>query len=62
MLNLRILPRSRNLIKKSVCAYSSNTGNGPEKTSLYNFHVAKKGKMVDFAGDKNCAKLKWINT
>lgn len=52
MLNLRALPRyTRRVIKKSVCAYSSNTANGPEKTSLYNFHVGQKGKMVDFAGD-----------
>lgn len=54
MLNLTKLSRStRNLFSKSICAYATNStaSSVPEKTSLYDFHVANNGKMVDFAGE-----------
>ncbi|KAJ6642152.1 Aminomethyltransferase, mitochondrial [Pseudolycoriella hygida] len=52
MITSRILPRTtRSLFTKSVRALSANaTTTAPEKTSLYDFHVANNGKMVDFAG------------
>ncbi|KAG4071687.1 hypothetical protein HA402_011841 [Bradysia odoriphaga] len=51
MISFRVLSRSsRNLLQRSACAYATNATGVPEKTSLYDFHVANNGKMVDFAG------------
>jgi hypothetical protein len=46
----RILPNfaSQKVSQIQVCHLSSE--NGPKKTCLYDFHLSRSGKMVDFAG------------
>ena len=40
---------SKKVSKIQVCHLSSEE-DGPKKTCLYDFHLSRSGKMVDFAG------------